>query len=197
MFRLLWTAGVHTRYYLRRSMPTNIALDAIRTRRGLMWGVPATLLAVPYLLAASICTNLIADGGPGWLNLLVLLFIWNALKFLIMGRSASCSWLGFVSPSQQPVAVSDERATTWRSSPHRQNESVTFRDNDVASEGVVVERLRTEATNWIDAVALQSGRIDRRFRTEYPEQAEVQALEIDLPSSSWRSSAFAGASSGQ
>lgn len=85
MFRLLWAASARTRYYLRRYMPTNVAFDAIRTRRGLKWGVPAMLLAVPYLLAASICTNLIADGGPGWLNLLVLLFIWNALKFLIMG----------------------------------------------------------------------------------------------------------------
>lgn len=85
MFRLLWAASVRTRYYLRRYMPTNIALDAIRTRRGLKWGVPAMLLAVPYLLAASICTSLIAEGGPGWLNLLVFLFIWNALKFLIMG----------------------------------------------------------------------------------------------------------------
>lgn len=85
MFRLLWAASVSTRYYLRRYMPTNVALDAIRTRRGLKWGVPAMLLAVPYLLAASICTNLIADGGPGWLNLLVLLFIWNAIKFIIMG----------------------------------------------------------------------------------------------------------------
>ncbi|MGD9676530.1 MAG: sulfate permease, partial [Candidatus Bipolaricaulia bacterium] len=27
----------------------------------------------------------IADGGPGWLNLIVLLFIWNAIKFIIMG----------------------------------------------------------------------------------------------------------------
>jgi hypothetical protein len=60
MFRLLWAASVSTRYYLRRYMPTNVALDAIRTRRGLKWGVPAMLLAAPYLLAASICTNLIA-----------------------------------------------------------------------------------------------------------------------------------------
>jgi hypothetical protein len=85
MFRPLWVASVSTRYYLRHYMPTNVALDAIRTRRGMKWGVPAMLLAVPYLLAASICTNLIADSGPGWLNLLVLLFIWNALKFIIMG----------------------------------------------------------------------------------------------------------------
>lgn len=85
MIRLLWAASTRTRYYLRRYMPTNIALDAIRTRQGLKWGLPAMLLAAPYLLVASICTNLIADGGPGWLNLLVLLFVWNALKFIVIG----------------------------------------------------------------------------------------------------------------
>jgi len=77
--------SVRARYFLRRYMPTNTLLDLIRTRRGLKWGIPAMLPAAPYLLAASICTDLIADGGPGWLNLLVLLFCWTALKFLVMG----------------------------------------------------------------------------------------------------------------
>ncbi|WP_243844254.1 sulfate permease [Salinibacterium sp. ZJ454] len=72
-------------HWPRRTTPTNILLDAIRTRRGRKWGIPAILLAVPYLLAVSICTALIADGGPGWLILLVLLFIWNALKFIAIG----------------------------------------------------------------------------------------------------------------
>src|SRR5690606_11921584 len=85
MIRLLWALSAHARYYLRRYMPTNIALDAIRTRRGLKWGIPAMLLAIPYFLAANYCITLIEDGGPGWLNLLVLLFCWNALKLLIMG----------------------------------------------------------------------------------------------------------------
>ena len=85
MIRQLWTLSVHTRAFLRRYMPTNILLDAIRTRRGLKWGVPAMLLAVPYLLASSTFTTLIADGGPGWLNLLVLLCLWNTMKFIIMG----------------------------------------------------------------------------------------------------------------
>jgi len=66
-------------------MPTNILLDALRSRRGLKWGVPAMLIAAPYLLGAWLLTVWIADGGPGWLNLLVLLFIWNALKFLVFG----------------------------------------------------------------------------------------------------------------
>ncbi|MBF9336926.1 sulfate permease [Microbacterium lacticum] len=85
MIRLLWALSVRTRYFLRRYMPTNILLDLIRTRRGLKWGLPTMLLAAPYLLAASICTNFIAGGGPCWLNLLVILFMWNAMKFLIMG----------------------------------------------------------------------------------------------------------------
>lgn len=85
MISKLWTFSVHTRAFLRHYMPTNILLDAIRTRRGLKWGVPAMLLTVPYLLAASAFTTLIADGGPGWLNLPVLLCLWNAMKFIIMG----------------------------------------------------------------------------------------------------------------
>lgn len=85
MIRLLWELSVRTRNFLRRYMPTNILLDLIRTRRGLKWGIPAMLVAAPYMLAASICTKLLADGGSGLLNLLVLLFIWNAMKFLIMG----------------------------------------------------------------------------------------------------------------
>lgn len=81
------TGSTHTRYRIARlnNLPTNILLDAIRTRRGLKWGIPAMLLAVPNLLAASTCTTFIGSGGPGWLHLLVLLFLWNAMKFISMG----------------------------------------------------------------------------------------------------------------
>lgn len=85
MIRFLWMLSVRARDLLWRTMPTNILLGLIRTRRGLKWGMPAMILAMPYLLVASICTNLIAEGWPGWLNLLVLLCVWNALKFIVMG----------------------------------------------------------------------------------------------------------------
>lgn len=85
MIRLIWTVSVHTRCFLRRYMPTNILLDAIRTRRGLKWGIPAMLLAVPYLLIANVCVELIEDGAPGWLHLAVLWAIWNMLKMLWIG----------------------------------------------------------------------------------------------------------------
>lgn len=85
MFRLIWIASIHTRDFLHRYMPTNIVLGKLRTRRGLKWGVPAMLLAIPYLAVANIMTILIDRGAPGWFHLLVLLCIWNAFKFLVMG----------------------------------------------------------------------------------------------------------------
>lgn len=85
MIRLLWAASVRTRYILRRYVPSNILLDRIRTRRGLRWGVPAMLLAFPYLAVANWCGTLAEDGAPGWLNIIVLIGIWNAFKMLAIG----------------------------------------------------------------------------------------------------------------
>ena len=85
MFRHIWTLSVRTRDYLHRYMPSNRLLAAIRTRRGLKWGIPAMLVALPYILIASISSGAAADGGPGWLHLIVLWACWNALKFVIMG----------------------------------------------------------------------------------------------------------------
>ena len=58
-------------------MPTNIVLDAIHTRRGVKWGVPAMLLAVRYILAAALCTGLTDAGRSGWLNILAALLLWR------------------------------------------------------------------------------------------------------------------------
>ena len=133
MIRLLWTASAEVRYFLRCYMPSNILLDLIRTRKGLKWGVPAMLLAGPYLAINGIrtalaeqdtgklerhvdfpalrvslkaqvedslarragsdvqvgfafwCTTLIENGGPGWLHLVVLVCLWNALKMIAIG----------------------------------------------------------------------------------------------------------------
>lgn len=85
MFQLLiaFVGGAYT--FFQRTMPTNILIRATRTRRGLKWGVPAMLLAGVYFVVAAALAQWVADGGPGWINLLVLVCIWNALKFLVNG----------------------------------------------------------------------------------------------------------------
>lgn len=70
-----------------RLFPTNRIRDAVYTRRGLKWGVPAMLLAGPYIAAVKLLTDHIEQAGPewGWLHLVVLLCAWNALKMLWLG----------------------------------------------------------------------------------------------------------------
>jgi len=85
MFRIIWIISTYVRAFMRRFMPTSVLLDWLRSRRGIKWGVPAMLLAVPYLLIAVWCSGAIERGASGWLNLVILLCIWNAMKFIVMG----------------------------------------------------------------------------------------------------------------
>jgi hypothetical protein len=83
---LMWNLSTAIRRYLRTFMPSNIAIDLLRTRRGLKWAVPAALVLLPaYLFPAVLAASAVEHGGPGWLNVLVLLFAWNAMKFAWMG----------------------------------------------------------------------------------------------------------------
>jgi hypothetical protein len=66
-------------------MPTNIVIRATHMRRGLKWGVPAMLLAVVYIVIAAALAQWVAGGAPGWINILVLVCLWNALKFIVNG----------------------------------------------------------------------------------------------------------------
>ncbi len=84
MFRLIWAASVRIHTILSYA-PTNLLIAATRTRRGLRWGIPAMLLAIPYLLAAYWCVTTIKAGGAGWLNLVVLLYGWNSIKLILNG----------------------------------------------------------------------------------------------------------------
>jgi hypothetical protein len=91
MLVLLWHASVGIRRYLRAYMPSNILLDHLRTPRGLRWAIPVALFLVPaYVFAASVAMTLVADGGSGWLNLGVLVWLWNAMKL---------AWMAVISPT--------------------------------------------------------------------------------------------------
>jgi hypothetical protein len=78
--------------FLSTYMPTNILVRHLRTHLGPGRAIPAALVLVPaYLFAASMATTLIERSGPGWLNLLALTCIWNAMKF------AAVAAVGFAS----------------------------------------------------------------------------------------------------
>jgi len=77
-------AAIHG--YLAYFMPTNRAVSWLRSPRGLRWAIPVALVATPaYLFAMSVCMTLIERGGPGYLNVLVMVFAWNSIKMAVMG----------------------------------------------------------------------------------------------------------------
>lgn len=88
MFGVIWMLSIRLRTFLRRFMPTNVVIAAIFTRRGLKWGAAALLIALGYLFGAVLGTGLVQRGAPEWVNLLVLLCLWNALKFLVVAPAS-------------------------------------------------------------------------------------------------------------
>ncbi|MGD9959014.1 hypothetical protein [Nocardioides sp.] len=86
-------AAIHG--YCAFYMPTNRAVWWLRSPRGLKWAIPVALVAtLSYLSAMSVCMAIIERGGPGYLNVLVMLFAWNAIKFTVAGVLTPFRWLG-------------------------------------------------------------------------------------------------------
>ena len=85
MIRTLWAISPEIRDFLARWAPTNRLLAAIRTPKGLKWGVPAMGLGAAYFLTAAALSSAIRAGGPAWLNALILLAVWNGFKFTWIG----------------------------------------------------------------------------------------------------------------
>lgn len=82
MLTALWHLSAAIRGYLRFYMPTNRAVDWLRTPRGLKWAIPVALVATSaYLGLTALAIQGAARPGLGWLNVLVFLFFWNAAKF--------------------------------------------------------------------------------------------------------------------
>lgn len=104
MIILVWSISAAIQRYLRRYMPSNVALDALRHPRGLRRAVSVALAATAaYLYGASLCATIVERGGPGYLNVLVVLFFWNAMKF---------AWTTILAPAR----MLNEAARTRRTS---------------------------------------------------------------------------------
>ena len=91
MLIALWQVSTAIRGYLRFYMPTNRAVDWLRTPRGLKWAIPVALVATPaYLGLAALAIHGATCPGLGSLNVLVFLFFWNAMKFAWMAVLMPC-----------------------------------------------------------------------------------------------------------
>ena len=84
MFTLIVQLATTIRVVLAHA-PSNRLASRLRAQGGLGSALAAIAAGAAYLFAAATCTMLLDRGGPGWLNVLVLLFIWNAFKLALTG----------------------------------------------------------------------------------------------------------------
>lgn len=115
MIRILWNLSIHLHALLRYA-PTNLLLDAIRTPRGLKWGLPAMVLAPVYVFLAGIFYTLVEHGHPDWLLLAGTLMLWNAFKF---------AWIGPISVTLLIRDATRRRAQQPRQNRHNTAQTVT------------------------------------------------------------------------
>lgn len=97
MLPLIWKLSAALNGYMRFYMPTNRVVDWLRGPGGLKWAVPVALVATPtYLFAMSVCATMVQRGRPGYLNVLVMLFAWNSMKFACIAVVGPFLYVGYL-----------------------------------------------------------------------------------------------------
>jgi len=70
---------------VQRFALSNIVIRRIHTRTGLKWGWLAGVGGVvSYGLLMFVASTTARNGGPGWVNLFVLIGFWNAVRFAVL-----------------------------------------------------------------------------------------------------------------
>ena len=85
IFAASWALSARLYGLSQRFAPSNIVIRRVHTRTGIKWG-PLVGLAgvVVYGLLMVVTGTIVRDGGPGWVNLFVLVGFWNTLRFAVL-----------------------------------------------------------------------------------------------------------------
>lgn len=80
--------------YLDAYAPTNLIVRHLRTSP--QKGIAVFVSLAPtsaYGFAGAGLTSAVQSGGPGWLNVIVLLLAWNTVKFACLALTSTLSWI--------------------------------------------------------------------------------------------------------
>ena len=73
-----------THRYLQMYAPSNAIVAKVRRERPRLRSAAGLLvLAAALASGALVLAQRVANGGPGWMNLIILITIWDALKFTL------------------------------------------------------------------------------------------------------------------
>ena len=85
IFATSWALSSRLYGLAQRFCPSNIILRRVYTRTGIKWGPLAGLAGVVvYGLLMLACGTIVRDGGPGWVNLFLIVGFWNTCRFTFL-----------------------------------------------------------------------------------------------------------------
>ena len=85
IFAASWALSARLYRLSQRFAPSNIVIRRVHTRTGIKWGSLVGLAGVVvYGLLMVVTGTIVRDGGPGWVNLFVLVGFWNTLRFAVL-----------------------------------------------------------------------------------------------------------------
>jgi uncharacterized PurR-regulated membrane protein YhhQ (DUF165 family) len=85
IFAASWVISSRLYGLFQRFAPSNNVLRRIHTRTGIKWGALVGLAGVlVYGLLMFATGTIVRDGGPGWVNLFVLVGFWNTVRFAVL-----------------------------------------------------------------------------------------------------------------
>ncbi|MGH9057227.1 MAG: hypothetical protein ACRDYY_15410 [Acidimicrobiales bacterium] len=85
IFAASWALSSRLYGLAQRFCPSNIVLRRVHTRSGIKWGSLVGLGGVVvYGLGMVAAGTIVRDGGPGWVNLFVIIGFWNTCRFTFL-----------------------------------------------------------------------------------------------------------------
>jgi hypothetical protein len=85
LFAAAWSLSSRLYSLSQRYAPSNIVIRRVHTRTAIKWG-PLIGVAglVVYGAIMVLAVTLLHHGAPGWINLVVLIAFWDAIKFAVL-----------------------------------------------------------------------------------------------------------------
>ena len=85
IFAASWALSARLYALVQRFAPSNIVIRRVHTRTGIKWGPLVGVGGVAvYGLLLVVTGTIVRDGGPGWVNLFVLVGFWNTVRFAVL-----------------------------------------------------------------------------------------------------------------
>lgn len=85
IFVASWALSSRLYILAQRFAPSNIVIRRVHTRDGIKWGPLVGLSGVViYGLLMIAAGTIVRDGGPGWVNLFMLVGFWNTCRFAFL-----------------------------------------------------------------------------------------------------------------